>query len=114
MSARSGQQTGRRPIGTFLMVVMAAVTVPVLAITLFVLLDISAEIFTAVEPIITGIGDATSSDITDGTGNGFSLFATIGLLSIPGAVLLKLLVGGETSALSEDPPNPPRSGGPPF
>lgn len=92
----------RHNVGTFLAVLTAPAFVVVLGLVMLTILSITAPIFSAMSP--DGPSDVTKDSIEFGAAH--TLFTVAGMLSIPAAILLALLVGGRSTNRGE----PPRRG----
>lgn len=108
------QRFSRRGVPLLAAFIVAAVSLVAVPIAFLFLLDLSGEFFAILTPILGGVGGAGPGDITSGAGSAWVVFGTIGVLSIPAALLIAALMGGNSPSLSREPPRPPRSGGPPF
>lgn len=106
----SDTDRGQTTLILFALVITASVSVVVVAVALLFTMDLAGAFFDAVD--VTGIGGATKTDISDGVGNAYVLYA-LALLAPPSAVVLYLLGGRRLGLLgSSSDARPPRSGGP--
>lgn len=104
----------RSGLGLFAGIMSGAVALVVLALVILFSLDLLANFFDVLIPIMAGVGGSSPGDISTGAGQAFTLLAVVGTLSIPAALLLAALMGGDGGILSRSRPRAPRSGGPPF
>jgi len=96
----------RRNLGTFARLLASPAFLIVLAMVLVTIMAVAGPIFTAMSGV-TGPAGVTPDAISFGPA--VAVFATAGMLSVPAALVLSLMLGGDDTR-----PQAPRSGGPPL